>query len=153
MSRRTSDAFTITDLLVVAVGAGLGLVLGYFAAERVGRVNSRRVKQALERWRERRGTADVEWSAEEAERLEARVLDALRRDAVLGRRAIRVGVFEGGIVELSGRVTHASEVELAAAVVRGLSGVRTILNHLLVADPDAAVPAVVGPATPRAARG
>ena len=47
MSRdgRGSD-WTISDLLVVAVGAGLGLALGYFAAERVGRVNSQRVHSA-----------------------------------------------------------------------------------------------------------
>ncbi len=154
MSRRSSDAaFSLTDLLVVAAGAGLGLAIGYFAAERFGRVNARRVKTALARWRERHGGGDVRWSEEEAERLEARVLDALRRDAVLGRRAIRVAVYEGGIVELTGRVTHASEVDLAATVVRAVTGVRTVLNHLLVATPGAATPATVGPMTPKAARG
>jgi len=75
----------------------------------------------------------------------------LRRDVVLGRRAIRVGVFAGGIVELSGSVTHPNEVELAGGVVRAVAGVRTVLNHLLVAD--AGVPGGAGPSTPRAARG
>jgi len=145
--------WTISDLLVVAVGAGLGLVLGYFAAERVGRVNAKRVSSAIERWKRRRGGPPEPWTEEEAERLEARVLDALRRDAVLGRRAVRVRVYEGGIVELSGRVAHPSEVALAGRVVQAVAEVRTVLNHLLVASADGPVPAVAGPNTPRAARG
>jgi len=145
--------WTISDLLVVAVGAGLGLALGYFAAERVGRVNTKRVQSALQRWRERRGRALEAWTEEDAERLEARVLDALRRDTVLGRRPVRVRVFEGGIVELSGRVAHPTEVQLAGRVVGAVSEVRTVLNHLLVTGADGSVPAVAGPSTPRAARG
>jgi len=145
--------WTISDLLVVAVGAGLGLALGYFAAERVGRVNTKRVQSALQRWRERRGRPPASWTDEDAERLEARVLDALRRDTVLGRRPVRVRVFEGGIVELSGRVAHPTEVQLAGRVVEAVSGVRTVLNHLLVTGADGPVPAVAGPSTPRAARG
>ncbi len=143
---------TVGDLLLLATGAGLGLVVGYFAAERVGRVNSRRVAGALGRWKARR-RRDEPWSDEEAERLEGRVLDALRRDAVLGRRAVRVRVLEGGILELSGRVAHASEVSLAGEVVRAVPGVRTVLNHLLVPGADGEGRAVTGPSTPLAARG
>jgi BON domain len=143
---------TIGDLLLLAAGAGLGLVVGYFAAERVGRVNTRRVTSAFERWRERHGP-DAPWTAEEAGQLEQRVLDALRRDVVLGRRAVRVGILEGGIVELTGRVAHGSEVDLAGDVVRAVSGVRTVLNHLLVTGPDADVRPVPGPNRPLAARG
>jgi hypothetical protein len=146
------SAWTIGDLAVVAVGAGLGLVLGYFTAERVGRVNSRRVASALERWRQRHPRQPEAWTDEDGERLEARVLDALRRDAVLGRRPVRVRVFEGGIVELSGRVAHPSEVQLAGRVVEPLPEVRTVLNHLLVTA-DGSAAAVAGPSTPRAARG
>lgn len=154
MSRETKRShWTISDLLVVAVGAGLGLALGYFAAERVGRVNTKRVQSAIRRWRQRHPRSPESWSEEDGERLEARVLDALRRDAVLGRRAVRVRVFEGGIVELSGRVAHPSEVQLAGRVVEAVSEVRTVLNHLLVAGADGPVPAVAGPNTPRAARG
>ena len=143
---------TLGDLLLLAAGAGIGLVAGYFGAERVGRVNTRRVTSAIDRWKERRRVAGAPWTPEEAEHLERRVLDALRRDVVLGRRAVRVGVLDGGIVELSGRVTHASEVDLAGDVVRTVSGVRTVLNHLLVAggSDDRPVP---GPSRPAAARG
>ncbi len=154
MSRtRSRSEVTIGDLLVVAAGAGLGLIAGYFAAERFGRVNTRRVTSAIERWKARHPRPREEWTEEDTDRLEARVLDALRRDAVLGRRAVRVRAFEGGIVELSGRVTHASEVQLAGDVVEAVSEVRTVLNHLLVAGADGTEPAVVGPSTPRAARG
>jgi hypothetical protein len=149
--RKKGSEFTVGDLLVVAVGAGLGLTLGYFAAERFGRVNTRRVASALERWKARRAKSLEPWTDADTERLEARVLDTLRRDVVLGRRPIRVGVYEGGIVELSGSVAHPNEVELAGDVVRGVAGARTVLNHLLVADVDAPVGA--GPSTPRAARG
>ncbi len=150
MSRRkTGSEFTIGDLLAVAAGAGLGLALGYFAAERIGRLNTRRVATALERWKSRHDKAPETWTEADAERLEARVLDALRRDVVLGRRAIRVDVFQGGIVELSGSVTHPNEIELAGDVVRAVAGVRTLLNHLLVAGADAGGK---GPSTPRAAR-
>jgi hypothetical protein len=141
---------TIGDLLIVAAGAGLGLVAGYFAAERVGRVNARRVSSAIERWKGRHRRPDAPWTEEDAERLEARVLDALRRDAVLSRRAVRVRVFEGGIVELSGRVVHPAEVTLAGDVVEAVPEVRTVLNHLLVAAADGAGTV---PSTPRAARG
>jgi BON domain len=144
---------TIADLLLLAAGAGLGLVVGYFAAERVGRVNTRRVTSAIDRWKERRRPADVPWTAEEAAHLEHRVLDALRRDVVLGRRAVRVGILQGGIVDLTGRVNHGSEVGLAGAVVRAVGGVRAVLNHLLVAGTGADVRPVPGPSRPVAVRG
>ncbi len=139
--------------MLLAAGAGVGLLLGYVAGERVGRVNSRRVRRALGRWRERHGHRDEPWTEEEAEQLERRVLDALRRDVVLGRRAIRVGILDGGIVELTGRVAHASEVALAATVVRHVAGVRLLLNHLLVPGTDAEARPVEGPSRPLAARG
>ena len=145
--------FTVGDLLLLAGGAGLGLVVGYLAAERVGRLNSHRVAGALERWRMRRRRPDEPWTGADAERLESRVLDALRRDAALGRCPVRVRVLEGGIVELSGRVAHPNEVRLAGNVVRAVNGVRTVLNHLLVPGADAEARAVPGPSTPLAARG
>jgi hypothetical protein len=151
--QKTRSEFTVGDLLFVAAGAGLGLVLGYFAAERVGRVNSRRVAMALERWKGRHARSPDRWTEEDSEHLEARVLDALRRDTVLGRRAVRVRVFDGGIVELSGRVAHPSEVALAGGVVQAVAEVRTVLNHLLVGGADAPGPVVTGPSTPKAARG
>lgn len=154
MSRHENCSdISVSDLLLLAAAAGLGLAAGYFAAERVGRVNSQRVTSAIDRWRERHRTPAAPWTAEDAERLERRVLDTLRRDVVLGRRAVRVGILEGGIVELTGRVAHPSEVALAGDVVRGVQGVRTVLNNLLVPGTDAAAGVVPGPSRPQAARG
>ncbi len=155
MSRHDRSDVGIGDLLLLAAGLGLGLVAGYFAAERVGRVNTRRVASAIDRWKERHRPplTGAAWTAEEAERLENRVLDALRRDVVLGRRAVRVAVLEGGIVELTGRVAHGSEVDLAGDVTRAVGGVRTVLNHLLVAGSGTDVRPVPGPSRPLAARG
>lgn len=153
--RRSRDAsgFEAADLLAAAAGAVLGLALGFLAAEGVGRVNSRRLKLALASWRARRRPRREVWSAEDAERLEARVLDALSRDVVLARRPIRVTVLGQGLVELSGRVAHVSEVALAGDIVQALGGVETVLNHVLVTGVDETVVAVSGPNAPRAARG
>lgn len=143
-----------SDLLAVGAGAVLGLALGYLAGESVGRVNSRRIALAVERWRQRRALRRRRvWTAEDAERLEARVLDALNRDVVLARRPIRVGVLGMGLVELSGRVAQVREVAVASDIVQQVEGVDTVLNHLLVTGVDDTVVEVPGPAAPRAARG
>lgn len=154
MSRaRTDSAFRAGDLLTVAAGALLGLALGYLAGESVGRVNLRRIAAALERWRNRPRRRPGPWTTEDTEWLEAGVLDALKRDVVLARRAVRVRALGEGIVELSGRVAHPSEVELAGDLVRALDGVDTVINHLLVTGVDDTVVRVPGPSAPRAARG
>jgi osmotically-inducible protein OsmY len=150
-SRSSSDSI-VADLLAAAAGAALGVVLGYLAGGAVGRVNSRRIKAAVARWRERTPEPRV-WTAEDAERLEAQVLDALNRDVVLARRPIRVRVLGMGLVELTGRVSHLSEVGLAGDTVQAVPGVRTVLNHLLVSGVDETVVSVPGPNAPRAARG
>jgi osmotically-inducible protein OsmY len=80
------------------------------------------------------------------------VLDALTRDVVLARRQLRVAVLGKGLVELSGRVAHLSEVGLAGDTVEEVAGVDTVLNHLLVTGVDGTVVAVPGPSVPRAAR-
>jgi len=139
------------DLLAGLAGAVLGLTVGYVLAGSVGRVNAHRIKNAYRRWRNRPAHPTV-WTEEEAERLEARVLDALGRDVVLARRPIRVAVLGLGLVELSGRVLHPSEVALAGDIVQRVSGVDTVLNHLLVEGVDKAAVGVSGPSTPRATR-
>ncbi len=146
-----TQGFRFETLLAGVSGAALGLVLGVVLGESVGRVNRRRIGRALDRWQTRPRPAM--WTAEEAERLEARVLDALARDVVLARRAIRVQVLGLGLVELTGRALHASEVALAGDIVAGVDGVDTVLNHLLVQGVDATSVDVPGPTTPRAARG
>ena len=145
---RTIDA---TDLLAAAAGAAIGLAMGYIAGGSVGRVNGRRIKNAVQGWRQRSREPGV-WTHELAERLEARVIDALSRDVVLARRAIRVAVLGMGLVELTGTVLHAPEIGVASDIVQEVEGVDTVLNHVVVVTGPAVTPAT-GPNAPRAARG
>lgn len=151
---RSEPAIEAADILAMIGGGVLGLALGFISGESVGRVNTRRIATAMARWRERRlRSAPRVWTAEDGERLEARVLDALARDVILARRPVRVRVLGMGLVELSGRVAHVSEVALAGDIAQEVGGVATVLNHLLVTGVDETVVAVPGPSTPRAARG
>lgn len=151
---RSEPAIQAADILAMIGGGVLGLALGFVAGGSVGRVNSRRIALAVERWRSHRTPhATRVWTEEDAERLEARVLDALSRDVILARRPIRVRVLGMALVELSGRVSHVSEVALAGDIAQEVDGVDTVLNHLLVTGVDETVVAVPGPSTPRAARG
>ena len=143
---------TAGDLLVAVTGGALGALLGYVLGSGVGRVNSRRIAGAVRRWQDRRPGPAV-WTDEEAERLEARVLDALSGDVVLARRPIRVAVLGMGLVELTGTVHRTSEVGVASDIVQAVSGVQTVLNHLLVRGVDRTAVTVSGPDAPRAARG
>ena len=143
--------FDVSALVAAAAGAVLGVAMGYLAGGSVGRVNARRLSGAVSRLRAR-DSGEVVWTDEAAERLEARVLDALSQDVVLARRPIRVTVLGLGLVELTGTVLHSSEIGLASDIVEHVDGVDTVLNHLVVVAPDrSATPS--GPRTPRAARG
>ena len=144
---RKSRTIEAADILAAAAGSILGLAVGYIAAGSVGRVNRARLKRAMGALTSK---ADVpkRWTDDEAERLEARVLDSLGQDVVLARRPIRVSVLGMGLVELTGTVLHTAEIGLASDIVQKVAGVDTVLNHLVVEGPGRIVPA-----TPRAARG
>lgn len=152
--RGSRDGLGLPDIIAIAGSAILGAALGFVLSEELGRVNSGRIRRAYGQLRTPAGGADaVLWSADDAERLEAAVLDALNRQVVLARRPIRVNVLGLGLVELTGRVAHISEVALAADVVQEVPGVDTVLNHLLIEGVDETTVAVPGPSAPRAARG
>lgn len=156
MSRkRTETAHTTTlDLLVVAAGAAVGLLVGYVASGNLGRATAHRVKRALKRRRRRRGELRPgDWTDDDAEHLEARVVDTLRGNPVLARRPIRVRTLGPGLIELAGLVESSAEVQRAGQIVRRLAGVRDVINRLLVPGVDTPVAVVPGPSSPRAARG
>jgi hypothetical protein len=145
--------FDAADLLATAAGMVVGISLGFIAAGSVGRINRTRLKHAMGRLT-LKGDTPRRWTEDEAERLEARVLDALSQDVVLARRPIRVSVLGMGLVELTGTVLHTAEIGVASDVVQRVSGIETVLNHLVVESPSRpSVPPVTGPNTPRAARG
>src|SRR6202158_6255793 len=67
-----------------------------------------------------------------AEALEERVLEAYRNDPTLSERAIDIGAVEDGIIELTGWVNSEEEAHQAVVVARGVPGVETVVNRLVI---------------------
>ena len=68
--------------------------------------------------------------------LEERVLEAFNNDPILAERAIDIGSICRGVVELAGWVDSDTEAEHAMTVARGVPGVETVVNRLLVDDEE-----------------
>ncbi len=64
--------------------------------------------------------------------LEESVLAAFRDDEVLSERSIDIGAVGEGIIELAGNVDTEAESERAVSVARGVDGVETVVNRLIV---------------------
>jgi hypothetical protein len=71
-------------------------------------------------------------SLDGAEELEERVLEAFRNDPTLSERAIDIGAVEDGIIELTGWVNSDEEAHQAVVVARGVPGVATVVNRLII---------------------
>jgi BON domain-containing protein len=74
--------------------------------------------------------------ADEGEELEERVLEAFRNDPVLSERAVDIGAIGRGIIELTGWVHTDDETQHAVTVTRGVPGVDTVVNRLVVRDEE-----------------
>ena len=68
--------------------------------------------------------------------LEERVLEAFNNDPILAERAIDIGAMTAGIIELSGWVDSDDEAEHAMTVARGVPGVETVVNRLMIDDEE-----------------
>jgi hypothetical protein len=70
--------------------------------------------------------------------LEERVLEAFNNDPILAERAIDIGAMGlgSGIIELAGWVDSDDEAEHAMTIARGVPGVETVVNRLLVDDEE-----------------
>jgi len=68
--------------------------------------------------------------------LEERVLEAFNNDPVLAERAVDIGAIGSGIIELAGWVDTDDEAEHAMTVARGVPGVETVVNRLMVDDEE-----------------
>ena len=143
--------------LFVAVGALAGLAAGVLLAQRYGGFSglSERVR---DRFGDGRGRDRGERGAgfgptghdapeyddyeplgddtDEGEMLEERVLEAFRNDPVLSELAIDIGAIGNGIIELTGWVHADSERHHAVTVTRGVPGVETVVNRLVVREED-----------------
>lgn len=139
---RDEDESLGTTLGSLALGAVAGFALGVVVAQKVGGLSG-----LAARVRERIGAAaDLELDAERDElqddpeadsaetELEERVLEAYRNDPILAERAIDIGAIGDGIIELSGWVGDAEETTHAVTVARGVPGVETVVNRLVVGE-------------------
>ena len=68
--------------------------------------------------------------------LEERVLEAFNNDPILAERAIDIGAMGEGIIELAGWVDSDDEAEHAMTLARGVPGVETVVNRLMVDDEE-----------------
>lgn len=68
--------------------------------------------------------------------LEERVLEAFNNDPILAERAIDIGSMGSGTIELAGWVDSDDEAEHAMTIARGVPGVETVVNRLLVDDEE-----------------
>ena len=149
--------------IAVAAGALLGIAVGLILSDRYGGLAGirRRLRlggDARATLAERRSMAgetfadtplddedidfgddDFDDDAEDAAAdlaLERRVLAAFEHDVVLRERAVDISALDGSVIELSGWVRSPAERSRAADVARGVAGVGTIANELLVGDPE-----------------
>jgi hypothetical protein len=74
--------------------------------------------------------------AAETPLIEERVLEAFNNDPILADRAIDIGAVGDGIIELAGWVDTDDEAEHAMTVARGVPGVNTVINRLLVEEEE-----------------
>lgn len=162
---RDRDTST-NSALYVTVGALAGLAAGMLIAQRYGGLSaiSERVSRGVrdrmserfggrfgaDREREAAGfrdrgneahdydeePLDDEEYGDEGEELEERVLEAFRNDPTLSERAIDIGAIGRGIIELTGWVHADEESHQAVTVTRGVPGVDTVVNRLVVREEE-----------------
>ena len=81
------------------------------------------------------GARDEEFEAE----LEERVLEAFRNDPILCECAIDIGAVGDGIIELAGMVDLEKDSAHAVVVARGVPGVETVINRILVGTEESII--------------
>ena len=74
----------------------------------------------------------AEYASDGAPILEERVLEAFNNDPILSERAIDIGAIGAGEIELEGWVDDDDEAEHAVVIARGVPGVVSVSNRLLV---------------------
>jgi hypothetical protein len=145
--------------LFIAIGAAAGFAAGVLMAERFGGFKglTDRIKDTFgggtgeeDEDFDYEGLEDDEFdpdfdedletpkaSLNGVEELEERVLEAFRNDPTLSERAVDIGALEDGIIELTGSVNSDEESRQAIVVARGVPGVETVVNRLVIgADED-----------------
>jgi hypothetical protein len=68
--------------------------------------------------------------------LEERVLEAFNNDPILAERAVDIGALSDGTIELAGWVESDDEAEHAVVLARGVPGVITVVNRLMIDEEE-----------------
>jgi hypothetical protein len=68
--------------------------------------------------------------------LEERVLEAFNNDPILSERAVDIGAMGDATIELAGWVESDEEAEHAVTIARGVPGVETVVNRLLIDEEE-----------------
>jgi hypothetical protein len=158
--RFRDESSTGTTVATVLIGAVAGFAVGMFVAQRVGGFGglTSKFRKRLEdnRTESRYGTHSGHFETEDeiedepeditadtaasgnddVPLLEERVLEAFNNDPILAERAIDIGAMAAGIIELAGWVDNDAEAEHAMTVARGVPGVDTVVNRLLIDDEE-----------------
>lgn len=164
MRPRDEDSSTSSTIATVLLGAVAGFAVGMYVAQRMGgfagiasRLRRRPAKNQAASYYEAAGEdflddleTEAELGSEEdfedeessadsgaddgAPVLEERVLEAFNNDLVLAECAIDIGAIGEGAIELEGWVADDREAEHAVTIARGVPGVRSVANRLMVDD-------------------
>ena len=157
--RYRDDSSTGTTVASILLGAVAGFAVGMFVAQRVGGFGglTSKFRKRLDpdstesRYATHSGHFDTEDEIEEEPEditaaaevgdddvplLEERVLEAFNNDPILAERAIDIGALGTGIIELAGWVDNDAEAEHAMTIARGVPGVDTVVNRLMIDDEE-----------------
>lgn len=161
---RDDDSSTGTSIATVLVGAVAGFAVGMFVAQRVGGFSglTKRFRGLTDEGSDKRyeqhsvgfdeiedeseaydtegvyaGDDEVDDEGQEnAPLLEERVLEAFTNDPILSERAVDIGAMGTGIIELAGWVESDEEAEHAMTIARGVPGVDTVVNRLMIDEEE-----------------
>jgi hypothetical protein len=163
--RYRDEGSTGTSVATVILGAVAGFAVGMFVAQRVGGFEGltkklRGIRDAGDTGRRfDRGTPDELDEIEDDELfeseavyggdeddtpladdgtplLEERVLEAFNNDPILAERAVDIGALSDGTIELAGWVESDDEAEHAVVLARGVPGVVTVVNRLMIDEEE-----------------
>ncbi len=121
---------TFTTLLTGAIGAGIGLVVGFIASELIGEVDSVRVKRAMGRFT----LADSD--SPDSDELEREITNLLEANPTTRDMDIVVRALGNGVAEISGTAPNRSSRDLAGKLARSATGASTVVNRILVHGVD-----------------
>lgn len=159
---RDDDSSVGSTIATVLLGAAAGFAVGMFVAQRVGGFSglTRRFRRVAEAGADTRpygeaefdviedepeefdtegaaaGADEVDEMGDDVPLIEERVLEAFNNDPILAERAVDIGAMGTGVIELAGWVETDEEAEHAMTLARGVPGVDTVVNRLMIDDEE-----------------